>query len=92
MLLAPLCQGEMPLPSRGWEGKDIASRECAIGKECPASTKQWRDLARSQATSAATFTSSISKSRIVGCSCALGRDRRLDEWGGHTPCLIPALH
>ncbi len=44
MLLALLCWGEVHLPSCGWGGKDIACRERAIGRQCPASAKQWRGL------------------------------------------------
>ncbi len=73
MLLDSLCRGEVPLISRGWEDKDIASRERAIGRECPAAAKRWRGLTNSLATSAATSMSPVSKSCIVGLSCALGR-------------------
>ena len=64
-----------------WGSKDIASQKQAIGREYLAAAKQWRGLTHSQATSAAMSTSPVSKSRIVGLSCALGRERGLDECG-----------
>jgi hypothetical protein len=39
VLLASVYQGEMPLISCGWGGKDIASREHTIGREYSAATK-----------------------------------------------------
>jgi hypothetical protein len=84
MLLASLCRGEIPLISCGWGGNDIASWERAIGRECFTTAKQWRGLTHRRATSAATSTSPVSKSRIVGPSCALGRERGLDKCGGRT--------
>jgi hypothetical protein len=90
MLLAPLCRGKMPLPSRGWGGKDIACQESAIGRECPTSAKPWRGLTRSKATSVITSTSPIPDSCIVGCSWSLGGDRGLDEHGGHMSMSDPS--
>ncbi len=90
MLLAPLCQGEMPLPSRGWGGEDIACGECAIGRECTASTKQWRGLSHSQATSVAKSTSPIYKSHNVGHLCTLCRDHELEEYGWRMSTCAPS--